>query len=116
MEDRRKSKRLELDSTLIMKSLNASGGTQEVQIEVVDLSKTGIGFTCAEPLMIGTIYEAYLVIWTKEKIHVFLEIVRIEKRQEDYNYGATFVGMPGMDASRIATYDVVNTELRNQEK
>lgn len=106
MEERRKSKRSQLTSTLLMKRLD-SGKTEEVDIDVVDVSKSGVGFTCKEPLMIGAIYEAYLTIWTKEVLHAVLEIVRIEKKEDTISYGAVFVGLPEMDAFRIETYQTV---------
>ncbi len=115
MEERRKNKRLELNSRLLIKPLNAEGNPQDVMIDIEDVSKTGIGFTCDQPLTIGTVYEGFLTIWTKEVLHAFLEIIRIEKADDTYSYGATFVGMPEMDASRISLYDTVNSELENQK-
>lgn len=115
MNERRKNKRLELESKLLIKSLNAEENPHEVGIDIIDVSKTGIGFTCDKPLTIGTVYEAYLTIWTKEMIHAFLEIIRIEKNADDYTYGAIFIGMPEMDASRISLYDTINEELKKQE-
>lgn len=115
MNERRRNKRLELESKLIVKSLNDPKEQHEAIIDIVDASKTGVGFNCDLPLTIGTIYEAYLTIWTKEVLHTFIEVVRIEKKGDTFNYGATFVGMPGMDASRISIYDMVNTELEKQE-
>ena len=106
MEERRKSKRLELESRIVMKSLD--GQNKEVVIVIVDVSISGVGFTCSEPLMIGSIYESFLTIWTKEVLHAFLEIVRIEKASGSYNYGASFVGMPELDASRIGIYTTIN--------
>lgn len=87
MEERRKAKRTELTSKLLMKRLD-NQKTEEVDIEVVDVSKSGVGFTCKEPLTIGAIYEAYLTIWTKEVLHAVLEIVRIEKKEDTIAYGA----------------------------
>lgn len=114
MEERRKSKRLELESKIIIKSINDPEEQHEAIIDIMDASKTGVGFNCDLPLTIGTIYEAYLTIWTKEVLHTFIEIVRIVKKENTFNYGATFVGMPGMDASRISIYDMINTELEKQ--
>lgn len=107
MEERRKDRRMELAARLIMKNL--SGNTQEeVSIEIVDMSKTGVGFICETPLNIGTVYEAYLTIWMKESIHAFLEIVRIEKTGENkYSYGAIFIGMSEMDKKRIEVFDTM---------
>jgi len=106
MEEKRRSKRTELLSKLVIKRLDGAG-TEEVNIEVTDVSKTGVGFTSDKPLMIGAIYETYLTIWTKEVIHAFVEIVRIEKKGPKFTYGAIFVGMPEMDAARIEVYQTV---------
>lgn len=106
MEERRKAKRTELKSKILVKRLD--GGIQEeVDIDVVDISKTGVGFNCSTALTIGAIYETYLTIWTKEVLHAVIEIVRIEKKVDTFVYGGIFVGMPEMDASRIEVYQTV---------
>lgn len=107
MEERRKSKRTEMSSRLMIKRLDG-GENKEVAINIVDLSKDGIGFECAEALAIGEVYESYLTIWTREVLHAFLRIVRIELKQGGYFYGAVFVGMPEMDSARIEVYQTVN--------
>ena len=107
MEERRKAKRSELTSHLLIKRLD-SGEIEEVAIDVENVSKKGIGFTCTEPLVIGAVYEGYLTIWTKEVIHAFVEIVRIEKKEDTFQYGAFFVGMPEMEAFRIEVYQTIN--------
>lgn len=107
MNERRKSRRTSMESRLIMKRLDGNRNN-EVLINIVDVSKNGIGFECVEPLQIGEVYEAYLTIWTKEVIHAFLQIVRIELKAGGYAYGATFIGMPEMDSARIETYQTVS--------
>jgi len=107
MQERRKSKRSPLDSTIIIKRLDGSG-SDEVTIDINDVSKGGVGFGCKEILQIGAIYESYLTIWTKEVLHAFLQIVRIEMKENGYVYGASFVGLPEMDASRIEVYQTIN--------
>ena len=87
----------------------------------MNVSKTGIGFICDEILEMGAVYEAYLTIWTKEVIHAFIEIVRIEKTAENYEYGGLFIGMPEIDLQRIDVYNVVSdaekyTNKRQQQK
>ena len=106
-EERRKSKRMQLKSTLVIKRLDDSSA-EEIAIEIDDVSKTGVGFHCDTPLMIGTVYESYLQIWTKEVLHAFLEIIRIEKVGDVFQYGAIFIGMPEMDLSRISVYETVS--------
>lgn len=109
MEEKRRNKRTELLSKLVLKRLDGAG-VEEVGIEVNDVSKTGVGFTATKPLTIGAVYEAYLTIWTKEVLHAFIEIVRIEKTGEKFTYGAIFIGMPEMDAARIEVYQTVEDE------
>ncbi len=113
MQERRRSKRTELNSVLVMKRLDTQD-EQEVTIEVNDISKTGVGFVCAEPLAIGNVYESYLTIWTKEVLHAFLRIVRIEMIDGTFHYGAVFIGMPEMDAARIEVYQTINEEGNNE--
>lgn len=115
MEERRRSNRRELASKLIVKRLDGGGKDEVLEIEVVDVSKTGIGFTGNKPLEIGAVYETYLKIWTHEVLHAFVEIVRIEKKEgKGYFYGGIFIGMPAMEAARIEVYDMVES-LNEQE-
>ena len=100
---------MELSATLLMKGVNGEAGN-EVAIEILDVSKTGVGFSCSEPLNIGAVYEAHLTIWTKEVLDVFMEIVRIEKvGPDEYSYGAIFIGMSEMDGKRIEVYETIET-------
>ena len=108
MEERRRNKRTSMESMLMIKRLDGSTHT-ELKIEVTDISKTGVGFVADQLLQVGEVYEAFLTIWTKEVLHAFLRIVRIELMDSsDYSYGAIFIGMPEMDASRIEVYQTVN--------
>lgn len=112
MNERRRNKRIDLESRLIIKRLDQDGSSEEVTIDVNDVSKTGVGFSCNTPLEIGAVYEAYLTIWTKEVIHAFIEIVRIIKEEGTFSYGGIFIGMPEMDAARIEVYDTVSSKIQ----
>ena len=107
MDEKRRSKRTELESKLVVSRLDKSEGAQEITIDVINLSKTGIGFDCETPLEIGAVYEGFLRIWTQEVIHAFIEIVRIEKKEGTFNYGGLFIGMPEMEAARIDVYQTI---------
>ena len=108
MEERRRNNRIKLTSTLLIKRLDRN--TQDpVEIEILDVSKSGVGFSCSKPLEIGAVHESNLRIWTREVLHAFLEIVRIEKAEDGFIYGAIFIGMPEMEASRIELYDTINS-------
>lgn len=109
MEERRKNRRIELASKLLIKRMDHEGEPREVDIEVIDASKTGVGFICSAKLEIGAVYESYLTIWTKEVLHVFLEIIRVvDKGNGMREYGSIFIGMSEQDASRIAAYDTID--------
>lgn len=114
MNDKRKSMRTDLESKLILNRVDKDAEEKEVTIEVENLSKTGIGFTCNKPLEIGTVYEGYLRIWTQEVIHAFIEVVRIEKKDDVYQYGGLFIGMPEMEACRISVYQTVVSEEESE--
>lgn len=109
MEERRKSKRTTLDSKLIIKRLDG-GEPAEVAVEIVDVSQSGLGFTADCLLETGQVYEMNLTIWTKEVLHVLVRIARIELRETEYVYGATFTGMSESDARRIAIYQTFHAE------
>ena len=94
-------------SRLIIKRLDDEK-QEEVEIEIVDVSKTGVGFICDMPLTIGAVYESFLTIWTKEVLHALVRIVRIELNESGFSYGAVFVGMPEVDAGRIEVYQTIN--------
>ena len=107
MEERRRNKRSDMKSTLIIKRLD-NQDEHEVEIDITDVSKGGVGFICREALTVGAVYESYLTIWTKEVLHTFLQIVRIDMKGFEYAYGASFVGLPEMDAARIEVYQKFN--------
>lgn len=108
MNERRKNKRIELEAKLFVKRLD-SKEKEELNVEVFDISTSGIGFNCAEALTIGAVYDCDLTLWTKDVIHAFIEIVRIVKNDSTFVYGGIFIGMPEMDLKRIEIYDTVET-------
>lgn len=107
--ERRRNKRTSMPSALVIKRMDGQNN-KEMSINIIDVSKTGIGFKSDEFLMIGEVFESYLTIWTKEVIHAFLQIVRIELDGNDFLYGAIFIGMSEMDASRIEVYQTIHDQ------
>lgn len=113
MDERRKNKRTEMTSRLVIKRLDGAEEKQ-VSIEITDVSKSGIGFECREQLQVGEVYESYLTIWTKEVLHAILRIVRSEAKKNTISYGAVFVGMPDTEAARIEVYQTIEDVRKNQ--
>ena len=111
MDERRKNKRLELTGEILVKQLGGNGGVKSATIDILDCSRDGIGFNTDNQLVIGDNYEANLTIWTKEVLHVFIQIVRAVKLDDTYNYGGIFIGMPDADKMRIEVYETVRETL-----
>ena len=95
MEEKRKHKRLELDVTVELERLDEDGVTtlRYSHVEVVDISRTGIGFKAGQRLEVGSHYNTKIQIWTKEIIDVVIEVVRCEELEDGYRYGGIFIGM-----------------------
>ncbi len=116
MQEKRRNKRMELESQIVLNRLDSNDvGETKANICVKDVSKSGIGFTCDYPLNIGAVYECLLTIWTKETIKAFVEIVRIEKRDNNYVYGGIFIGMPEIDMQRIEIYSTFQDAKQTEE-
>ena len=106
MQERRRNPRTDMQCELILNRLDHCGEDEHktVTIEVFDVSKGGVGFMCDKLLEVGAVYEVRLTIWTKETIHTFLRVVRIELYGEGFKYGSVFVGLSEVDAGRIGVY------------
>lgn len=115
MDERRRRNRTDLEAQLNIKRTDGSS-IEEVAIDVTDVSLTGIGFMCEEELEMGAIYEGTLTIWTKEKIKVFLDIVRRRETDGKFNYGAHFVGMPDLYKRKIGVYQTVEEENKKKNE
>ena len=90
MDERRRRQRTDLDAQLVIKRTDGS--------------------------KIGDIYEGTLTIWTKEKLKVFLDIVRRHEIDGGFNYGAHFVGMPDLYKRKIGVYQTVEDETKKQSE
>ncbi len=110
MEEKRNDRRMGLSAKLLIKNMNDTDSqVEEAAIEVLDVSKSGVGFICDTPLAIGAVYETQLKIWTDEVIHAFLKVVRIEQTKEErYVCGTIFIGLPEMNAKRIEVYELLD--------
>lgn len=114
MDERRRKDRTGLDAQLRIKRLDGTK-IEEADVIVTDVSVSGIGFLCSEPLEMGAVYQGKLILWTKEQLQVFLEITRVKEVDGKYSYGAFFIGMSEFLTNRIGAYQVVERESRKEE-
>ncbi|HCM91254.1 MAG TPA: PilZ domain-containing protein [Lachnospiraceae bacterium] len=103
MEEKRRSRRMVLNAHLVMKPIGETVG-EKVPVDIIDISKDGIGFACAKPLTMNAIYEIDLTIWTKDVIHTFINVTRYDSAKN--MYGATFTGLNENDSSKIRIYEM----------
>ena len=109
MDEKRNSRRLDLDVTVELERINDNIGVTTlklIHVDITDLSKSGIGFTSKAELELGSFYNTKLQIWTKETIEAVIEIVRCEEYDGLYHYGAKFIGMIESDALKIDIYQI----------
>lgn len=113
MEEKRNSRRLDLDVSIELERLDQGDMTtlKMMKVEVFDLSGSGMGFMTTRPMDIGALYDTRIQIWTKEVIQTVIRIARCEQISEnEYHCGATFVGMADQDARKISIYEMLNPE------
>ncbi|WP_184313548.1 PilZ domain-containing protein [Anaerosolibacter carboniphilus] len=108
MDERRKNKRLplrlELNISSLFKQDQLGIANLNENIEVVDISKSGVGFRCKDKLPIDYYFDAKIEL-TKEKFfYGVLKIVRIEQQEDAYFVGAEFVGLAEILSKTIDAY------------
>lgn len=109
MEEKRRSRRHEIDLVIKLRRLNGGPLEQNAEPETVelrDLSKQGLGFFSRKELEIGSFYDAKITLWTKESMEAMFEIVRCHPEEDGYMYGGMFVALPETDAFRIEVYEM----------
>lgn len=102
--ERRKARRMDLDVRIQMTRAD-NEKSESIPVEILDISRAGIGFFCSEDLVNGAIYKADIRIWTGDTISAFINLVRVSRQENGNIYGGIFVGMPESDWCRIGVYE-----------
>ncbi len=106
MQEKRKSKRFVLEATLAMERVDGNKN-RLVPINVIDVSGSGMGFSCKEILEMNSVYKVQLKIWTGDTVDALIDIVRFDNSHEtEYVYGGNFIGMPGNDTSKFNIHEL----------
>lgn len=110
MEEKRKSKRLDIGVKVEIERIDEANITtvKYMEVEVTNISKTGLAFRVPSvEFEIGACFDAKIQIWTKETIDTVFKVVRMNKLDGDmYEYGCIFVGMTDTDALKIEIYQL----------
>ncbi len=84
--------KLELEISTLFKQDYVKVENINAPIEVIDISKAGIGFKSKSVLPIGYYFNARLVLAENDALNCVVRIIRQQQREEDYVYGCEIVG------------------------
>lgn len=114
MAEKRRKKRMHLDVSVKLERVDKteeSDGIRSLEVEVTDISSSGIGFYSDKELEVLAFYDTRVQIWTKEIIDTIIQVVRrVPNEKGGYNYGGIFVGMLRSDAMKIDAYSLFQEE------
>ncbi len=113
--ERRKEPRYDLAVKITMSRLDKQND-ERIQVEVLDISRTGIGFLSGQELENGAVYQAEIKIWTGDTIKAFIEVVRVSRQEGGTIYGGIFIGMPESDWCRIVVYETYQEFDHSEQK
>jgi hypothetical protein len=111
MQEKRRDRRMSLEAAIELERLDKQELTtlKLINVNVTDMSGSGMGFRSSQPLDIHAMYDTTIQIWTRDVIHAVIRVVRCEKISEGvYQCGATFVGLGRADALKITIYSLFN--------
>ena len=106
--DRRKSERLPIklhlevnklfkQEYIVLDNINA-------QIDVVNISRTGIGFICKEELPIYYYFNTKIELPNNNYFYSVIKIVRKEDHENYFVYGCEFIGLAEFLADKVDEY------------
>lgn len=108
MQDRRKYKRLPIELHLEINSLFKQGyliiDDLNATIDIINISKSGIGFITKNHLPLGYYFDAKIEFPNNEFFYAVIKIIRKEIFEERYLYGCEFVGLAEFLADKVDNY------------
>lgn len=116
MEERRKYKRLPIRLVLELNSLFKQNNDiiklNNKTIEVIDISKNGIGIMCSDDLPIDYYFNAKIEFDEERYFYCVVKIIRSKKQGDKYCLGCEFVGLADFLADKVDEYE----ELLNKRQ
>lgn len=110
MQERRRAKRMPVSLSLDIMNLYKQDNVQveniNAPIEVVNISKSGIGFKSESVLPVGYYFNAALKINEDDTLHCVVKIIRSQPLEGSIRmYGCEFVGMATILSYIFEEYD-----------
>jgi len=111
MEDRRKHRRLpiklEIDIDKLFKQDNEIIHDINESIEVINISKTGIGFLCKDDLPLDYYFNAKIEFDKFRYFYCVLKILRKEPMEGVNLFGCEFVGLAEFLSNKVDEYEML---------
>ncbi len=109
MEERRKAKRMPVTLTLeilnLYKQDNVQVSNLHAPIEVLNISKSGMGFRTESVLPMDYYFNANINLGTEDTLRCVIKIIRTQPDGDAYIYGCEFVGMASVLSYIFEEYD-----------
>lgn len=120
MQERRRAKRMPITLSLeilnLYKQDNVMVGNLNAPIEVVNISRTGIGFKSESILPLGYYFNANINLGNEDTLHCVIQIVRSQPDKDNRTiYGCEFIGMANILSYVFEEYDKKNRESLIEE-
>jgi len=109
MDERRKTKRIDFNLKLVVDSLYKQDHVElnniENEIEVLDISKSGLGFFSEADMPMDFYFNAHIIMDEDKRFFGVLKIVRKSQKEDGYKYGCEFIGLADILSNVIDEYD-----------
>lgn len=109
MEERRKNKRVSYKAVISVDSFYNQDeiirDEKEIPIEIVDISKGGIGFTAEQRLPVGYYFNARIHLGEDRMFYSVLHILYEAQQGTVYHYGCEFTGLADILSLYIDDYE-----------
>ncbi len=97
MQERRKAQRVPFKAMIrideVYNQEKVIREKREIPIQILDISKGGLGFLATEDLPLEFYFNAQIDLGNGRKFYCVLRIIRKELVEEVYNYGCEFTGL-----------------------
>lgn len=114
VEDRRRNKRLpiklEIDIDKLFRQDNEIISNINESIEVINVSKTGIGFLCKDDLPLDYYFNAKIEFDERRYFYCVIKILRKEDYEDSILFGCEFVGLAEFLSNKVDEYESILDE------
>ncbi len=103
--ERRREKRFPFEITLNIQELYKQDNVKiedlDEEFQVVNISKSGLGFACEHELPMDFYFNAKITIDEEEFFFTVLKIIRVVNQEDGFLYGCEFVGLADILSNTI---------------